>query len=237
MSSADTILIVDDDPTVRQAFAIALTRAGYAVRECEDGIEALEQVQAAEPSLIILDVDMPGLDGWKTLAKLRQRGCVRPILMITHVHDVDSRVQGLESGADDYLGKPCSASEVVARVRALLRRAPLRRSRQTRLRLGNVSVDLEKKVASQGNETARLTRTECALLDILVRRPGVPVSREDIFRHVWGAKPGQSHTLDTHIWRLRRKLGDTGENPRWLLNHPGQGFALAEEVVAEGVGP
>lgn len=237
MASKEKILIVDDDPAVRSAFNNALTRAGYDVSECEDGLAALERVQGEAPTLIILDVEMPRLDGWKTLAELRRRGCVRPVLMVTHVADVGSRVRGLDSGADDYLAKPCDAPELLARIRAILRRSSS--SMQTAaapLRFGNVAVDLERKTAMRDMTPLRLTRTEYALLALLTEHLGTPVSRELIVERVWGGKEGNSHTLDTHLWRLRKKLGDTGDKPRWILNHAGIGYTLSAETVNEGTG-
>src|SRR5687768_15661900 len=120
------ILVVDDDADVRALFKAALVRAGYDVTECGDGLEALERMQQEPSDLIILDVEMPRLNGRRTLTELRRRGFAQPVLMITHLNDVDSRVRGLEEGADDYLGKPCVPAELLARVHALLRRAGTR---------------------------------------------------------------------------------------------------------------
>lgn len=231
MPTTEKILLVDDDPAVRRAFRQALTSMGYAVGECEDGMVLLERIQAEEPSLIVLDVEMPRMDGWKTLAELRRRGWKQPVLMVTHVDDVDSCVRGLDSGADDYVSKPCSAPELLARVRALLRRAASVRTVPTTLRFGDVLVDLERKTATCGTEEFRLTRSEFALLACLLEKIGTPVSREVIFERVWGGKVGKSHTLDTHLWRLRKKLGDTSDNPHWICNHAGVGYSLAVEVA------
>lgn len=231
MASAEKILIVDDDPTVRGAFSAALAKAGFAVSECGDGLEALERVKVEVPSLIILDVDMPRLNGWKTLAELRRRGCARPVLMVTHVDDIDSRVRGLESGADDYIGKPCDAPELLARVRAVLRRSAPVQTLISELHFGNVTVDLERKTAMRDAAPMPLTRTEYALLTVLSEHIGTPVSREIINARVWGGRVGNSHTLDTHLWRLRRKIGDDGDKPRWIRNHAGIGYTMAAEVA------
>ena len=236
MASVEKILIVDDDPAVRSAFNAALTRAGYHVSECEDGLAALNSVQTAAPTLIILDVEMPRMDGWKTLAELRRRGCARPVLMVTHVADVDSRVRGLDTGADDYIGKPCDAPELLARVRAILRRSSPVHATAAPLRFGNVVVDLERKTAMRDTVQLRLTRTEYALLAVLHEHLGTPVSRELIIERVWGGKEGNSHTLDTHLWRLRRKLGDTGDKPHWIQNHAGIGYTMSVETANEDAG-
>jgi DNA-binding response OmpR family regulator len=225
------ILVVDDDADVRAAFRRSLLHAGYAVIECENGREALEREPLEQPVLIILDIDMPELDGRKTLAELRRRGCSRPVLIVTHIDDEASRVDGLELGADDYIGKPCSAAELVARVRAVLRRYKAGDIAAPTLRFGDVVVDLENKMAVSGTTLIRLTRTEFALLALLREHIGRPVSRERIIARVWGGKIGNSHALDTHLWRLRKKLGDTSEAPRWILNQSGIGYTMAAEVM------
>lgn len=228
MKVRPTILVVDDDAVVRSLFVQTLNAAGFDTTEAEDGIAALEQATAQSPAVIVLDVDMPRMNGWKTLAELRRRGCDRPVLMITHVNDAESRVQGLETGADDYIGKPCLPAELIARVNALLRRAPPAPARQ--LRFGDVRVDLDAKKAERAGEPLRITRTEYELLELLFRHAGKPVSREAMLEHLWGARTGMTHTVDTHLWRLRKKLGDTGESPRWIQNIAGIGYVLSSEA-------
>jgi two-component system response regulator MprA len=235
MPAPAKILLVDDDPDVRAQFAAALSQVGYQVAHCEDGMSALECLAAENPALIILDVEMPRMNGWKTLAELRRRKCPQPILMVTHVNDVDSRVHGLDTGADDYIGKPCTAGELQARVRALLRRAPGTTKRPSVLHFGPTVVDLDKKSATRDGEPVRLTRTEYALLELLCENLGKPVSREQINLRVWGGQQSSSHTLDTHLWRLRQKLGDTDDEPRWIRNLPAIGFVLSLEEGKKGV--
>lgn len=234
MKVRPTILVVDDDPVIRSLFVQALTGAGFDTVESEDGMDALERANAQTPALIVLDVEMPRMNGWKTLAELRRRGCTQPILMITHVNDVDSRVHGLETGADDYIGKPCLPTELIARVRALLRRSPLASSR--RLRFGDIVVDLDGKKAERAGQPLRITRTEFALLELLFRNAGKPVSREAMLEHLWGARSGTSHTIDTHLWRLRKKLGDAGDTPRWIQNVAGFGYVLSPETARDARG-
>lgn len=233
MSGASKILLVDDDASVRVVYKIALTAAGFEVFDADDGDQALEQMRTSPPDLVILDVEMPRLDGWRTLAQLRSRGHSQPVLMITRVDDVDSRVHGLDSGADDYLGKPCTAAELLARVRALLRRAarPLQPSRV--LRFGNIVVDLDRKSATQDGADVALTRTEYALIEVFVRHPGKPVPRQVIAEEVWGNGSENSHTLDTHLWRLRKKLGDRTDEPRWIRNISGIGYVLTPDPAPD----
>jgi DNA-binding response OmpR family regulator len=226
MKATDTILLVDDDKEVRALFRRTLTGAGYAVSECSDGMEALDRVKEKTPALIILDVDMPRLDGWKTLAQLRKDGYAQPVLMVTHVNDVDSRVHGLDTGADDYLGKPCEPSELLARVRALLRRPAPTPNSSTPLRLGDVVINLEAKTATRDGKPIQLTRTEYALIEVLLHHAGKPVSRELLLERLWGGSSGRSHTVDTHLWRLRKKIGDTRDEPRWIQNLSGIGYML-----------
>jgi two-component system response regulator MprA len=225
------IMLVDDDPQIRIVFNRALTRAGFRVVECSDGSEAVERVPREAPALIILDVDMPRLNGWKTLAELRRQVNTPPVLMLAHMSDLASRVRGLDAGADDYLGKPCDVAELVARVRALLRRTQPRTASGRLLQFGDLVVDLEQKTASRGGTPVRFTRTEYALLDLFRDHAGKPVSRDLMLERLWGSHSGNSHTVDTHLWRLRRKLGDTGENPRWLQNFPGIGYRLTWDAV------
>jgi two-component system, OmpR family, response regulator MprA len=226
MPTRTKILLVDDEPEVRGLFKRVLTHAGYGVTECPDGADALEAVTRDAPALIVLDVEMPRQDGWKTLAQLRRSGCTQPILMITHVSDVDSRVQGLELGADDYLAKPCEPAELLARVRALLRRSSGIRQSTTTLRFGEVVIDLERKVATRADQPVRLTRTEFSLIAILAETPGRPVTREKLLERLWGASSGRSHTVDTHLWRLRKKLGNGAADLPWIKNLPGMGYVL-----------
>ncbi len=227
MAEATRLWVIDDNPDIRAAFAYALIKEGYAVTEFENGGDALAQLEASPPALIILDVDMPVLDGWQTLQELRTRGCLQPVLMITGTNDVGSRVRGLELGADDYIGKPCQPTELVARVRALLRRTtPPFQSAIKLLIRGDVKIDLDRKTATKGNERLALTRTDFALLKLLSENKGAPVSRETILRDIWKARAGNSHALDTHLWRLRKKLGDTNDASQWIQNIPGIGFMM-----------
>jgi len=229
MPEATHLWIIDDNPDVRASFSYALIKEGYRVDEFQNGNDALNQLSVQPPSLIILDVDMPVLDGWQTLQELRRRGYLQPVLMITGTNDVGSRVKGLELGADDYIGKPCEPTELIARVRALLRRtnSPFVPTVKLLVR-GDVKIDLERKTATKGDERLALTRTDFALLKLLSENKGAPVSRETILRDVWKARSGNSHALDTHLWRLRKKLGDTNDASQWIQNIPGIGFMMSD---------
>ena len=225
MRVPDKVWIVDDEAAVRATYSYVLKNAGYHVAECENGLQALGRLEQEQPLLVVLDIEMPGLNGWKTLAELRRHGCTRPVLVLTHLNDEDSRVRGLEEGADDFIAKPCSARELLARVRALLRRAAPATSRKP-LRFGEVVIDLETKTAKKKEAPLRLSRTDYALLELLHESRGKLVSRDLILQRIWHGHSGGSHALDTHLWRLRKKLGDPGDETGWIRNVPGIGYVM-----------
>lgn len=234
MPRAALILIVDDEPAVRTVFRHILAAGEFAVAECADGEAALEYCAKNSPALIVLDVEMPRRDGWSTLQELRRRGHEQPVLILTHVSDVKSVVRGLEAGADGYLGKPCEPAELLARVKALLRRGGSSLQGKRRLRCGEVVVDLERKSALEGETPLGLTRTEFELLELLSESPGKPVAREVIVARIRSGRQGSSQALDTLLWRLRRKLGDTGAEPQWIQNRPGIGYVLPAKIAEAG---
>lgn len=221
------LLLVDDDRNLRESCANTLRAAGYRVLEAEDGLAGLELMQREDPALVLLDVDMPQLDGWQTLQRLRDRGDRTPVLMLTGLGDVTNRVRGLGAGADDYLAKPCDVRELLARVHALLRRSQPVPAGARVLRFGEITVDLDQHAVISAHEAPTLTRTEFALLELLARKDGCPASRDEILDGVWGYthRPA-TRTVETHIWRLRGKLGDDCVEARWIRTVPGAGYAL-----------
>jgi two-component system response regulator MprA len=224
------LLIADDNRILRSAYAVLLRRAGYRVLEAADGLEAVELWAREDPALIILDVNMPGMDGWQALERLKLRGCRRPTLMMTALDEVEHRVKGLAAGADDYVGKPCDIRELNARVLALLRRFEPAASGLAVLHFGDITVDLRERVAFSTEGPVALTRTEFALLELLARHHGRPVTRETILDAVWGyTNRPNTRTVETHVWRLRGKLHDGGEGARWIRTIPGAGYQLACE--------
>lgn len=228
MNGRPAILLVDDESAVRLGLSLVLKQAGYMVGEAGDGLQAVESVKTTMPDLIILDVEMPRMDGWQTIAALRRMEVGCPILMFTQLADTPARVRGLDTGADDYVCKPCTPEELLARVRALLRRTGKVKQPESTLRFGDVVVDLEHRTATKAGQPLRLSPTDYVLLRLLVATPGVPVSREAIAENVWDGGAGSSHALDTHLWRLRKKLGDDATAPRWLKNVPGFGYVLSQ---------
>lgn len=236
MSVGHKILLVDDEARVRALFRRALAGAGYHILECENGVEALVRIEQERPALVVLDVNMPQMNGWQTLTELRRRGSKQLVLMMTELNDLDSRVHGLDRGADDYMGKPFQASELRARVRALLRRAPAALASPDPLRFGNLVVDLEGKSAHRGSQPVRLTRTEYALLELFQRHAGRPVSREVILETMWGTRSGNSNTVATHLWRLRKKLGGASDQDRWIKNLAGIGYVMKDDTMLSSEG-
>ena len=221
------LLLVDDDGCLRGSCASALRAVGYRVLEAADGQAALELFRRENPALVVLDVDMPQLDGWQTLQQLRAGGDRTPVLMLTGLGDVVHRVRGLGAGADDYLAKPCDMRELLARVHALLRRSQSPATGTRVLRFGDHTVDLENHLVTSTHEAPALTRTEFALLELLARKDGRPASRDEILDGVWGYthRPA-TRTVETHIWRLRGKLGDDVVEARWIRTIPGAGYSL-----------
>jgi two-component system response regulator MprA len=221
------ILVADDDAVVRTILISFFGRKGYRVLEASNGQEAMDLIKREKPALVILDIEMPEIGGLTVLKRLRESGNTTPVLIASSRGGVDDRIEGLTSGADDYLPKPFDLEELLARVQALLRRRTAPSNPVARLQLGEVEINLSERRAQAPGRTIRLSRTECAILDLLARNAGKPVSREQLFDVVWGyTYLPSSRTLDTHVWRLRQKLGDSAETPRWIRNISGVGYQL-----------
>ncbi|MDO8540676.1 MAG: response regulator transcription factor [Opitutaceae bacterium] len=227
MSTLPRILVVDDDRAFVHVVTYCLECQGYRVIEAFDGKAGIDLAIRERPALVVLDIEMPLLDGFKVCRELRRLNFDSPILMLTGKSEIECRVSGLDAGADDYLAKPCDPRELLARIRALLRKRQRAEFEATVLYLGSVQVDLAGKTALCEGKPLPLTRMEYALLVLLARNAGRPVSRETILDVVCGCTRFPStRTVDTHIWRLRKKIGDDGENPRWVKSIPGQGYCL-----------
>jgi len=223
------ILVVDDDQAVRDSLRRALALQGYDVGLASDGEEALLMIRKNPNAidLVILDVLMPRLDGLEVARRLRGDGSRLPILMLTARDQVNDRVSGLEAGADDYLVKPFALEELVARVRALLRRlAPDETA--TTLKFADLELDTGTREVKRGDESLTLTRTEFALLELFLRNPRQVLTRSVIFDRVWGYDFGYgSNSLDVYISYLRKKT-EAGGKPRLIHTVRGVGYALRE---------
>jgi two-component system response regulator MprA len=224
------ILVVDDERAVRESLRRALELDGYEVELAADGREALyrfETVDNGQPDAVILDVLMPGMDGLEVCRRLRKTGSSVPVLMLTARDEVESRVAGLDAGADDYVTKPFALEELLARVRALLRRAAGGSSEV--LRFGDLELDPGTREVRRGNDPIELTRTEFSLLELFMLNPRQVLTRSVIFERVWGYDFGfASNSLDVYIGYLRRKT-EAGGRPRLIQTVRGVGYALREQ--------
>jgi DNA-binding response OmpR family regulator len=223
----ERILIIEDELHMRTALADVLAGEGYRPLTAADGRSGLERALAEKPDLILLDIMMPRLDGYEVCAELRRLENAVPILMLTAKGQVADRVRGLDAGADDYLVKPFSTGELLARVRALLRRIHRQTAAAVRLDLGDVHIDLVKQTAARAKQPLHLTAKEFAMLRLLAETPGEPVSRERFLDVVWGyAAFPTTRTVDTHIASLRAKLEPNPDEPRWIQTVHGVGYRL-----------
>jgi two-component system, OmpR family, response regulator MprA len=222
------VLVVDDERAVRESLRRALELEGYQVELAADGEDALERLGADPADAAILDVLMPGIDGLEVCRRLRADGNSVPVLMLTARAEVDSRVAGLDAGADDYLPKPFALAELLARLRALLRRAGNGDDTGDVLRFSDLELDLGTREVRRGERAIDLTRTEFALLELFLRNPRQVLTRSIIFERVWGYDFGPtSNSLDVYIGYLRRKTEDGGAG-RLIHTIRGIGYALRE---------
>jgi DNA-binding response OmpR family regulator len=221
------ILIIEDELPMRTALKDCLEAEGYRVLTAAEGETGLKRALEEKPDLVLLDIMMPRLDGYAVCAELRRRSNPVPILMLTAKGHIDDRVTGLDVGADDYLVKPFSTEELLARVRAMLRRVRRETQAPTTLTLSDVRVDLVKQTALRGRKQLHLTAKEFAMLRLLAETPGEPVSRERFLDIVWGyAAFPTTRTVDNHIASLRAKLEPDPDKPRWIKTVHGVGYKL-----------
>jgi two-component system, OmpR family, response regulator MprA len=219
------ILVVEDDTEITDALRRSLRHEGYEVRTAGDGVEALDAAARFIPDLVVLDLGLPRLDGIEVCKQLRADGDV-PILILTARTETDDRVNGLDSGADDYLVKPFERQEILARIRALLRRRPPRGSAS--LTAGDLTLKPDTREVKRGEREIELTNREFELLEYLMRNERLVVSRERLLDEVWGYDPtAATNTIDVFISNLRRKLEAAGE-PRLLHTKRGAGYVLKE---------
>jgi DNA-binding response OmpR family regulator len=227
------ILIIEDELPMRTALADCLTSEDYRVITAADGAIGLNKAIAEKPDLILLDLMMPRLDGFGVCAELRRLGHSTPILILTAKGQIEDRVRGLDLGADDYLVKPFSMDELLARVRALLRRFERAGKNLCELALGDVRVDFPRQQAWRKKQELHLTVKELAILRLLAEAEGEAVSREKFLDVVWGyASFPTTRTVDMHIASLRGKIETDPENPKWIKTVHGVGYRL--EVAMKG---
>jgi two-component system response regulator MprA len=220
-----TILVVDDDPKIASVVGRGLRFEGFAVRTAVDGDEALRTARDDPPDLIILDLMLPGIDGLEVCRRLR-RGTNAPILMLTARDSVPDRVAGLNSGADDYLAKPFDFDELLARVRALLRRAAP--GQEQLLTFADLRLNVATREVFRAQRRLDLTAREFAVLQLLMRSPRHVLSREQILERIWGSGEVESNAVEVYIGRLRDKL-EADDEPRLIQTIRGAGYSLREE--------
>jgi DNA-binding response OmpR family regulator len=221
------ILIIEDELPMRTALQDLLSAEGYRVLSASDGESGLKKVRDEKPDLVLLDVMMPKLDGFSVCAELRRLSIKTPVIMLTAKGMVEDRVTGLDAGADDYLSKPFSTEELLARIRAQLRRVSGKGAAPAEIALGDVRINLIRQTASRGRKAVHLTSREFAMLRLMSESSGEPISRERFLDVVWGytAFP-TTRTVDTHIASLRSKLEKNPEQPRWIKTVHGVGYKL-----------
>jgi two-component system, OmpR family, response regulator MprA len=223
------ILVVDDDPGVRESLRRSLAFNGYDIELAEDGQRALAAIAMRRPDAVVLDVMMPGLDGLETCRRLRAAGEDLPVLMLTAREAITDRVAGLDAGADDYLVKPFALEELLARLRALLRRTVGSADAGQQLKFSDLTLDLGTREVWRGTRSITLTRTEFHLLELLMRHPRQVLERGQILEEVWGYDfPTTANSLEVYVGYLRRKLEAEGE-PRLIHTVRGVGYSLREQ--------
>jgi two-component system response regulator MprA len=231
-NEAERILIVDDEPAVREALRRSLAFEGYATKDAVDGLDALAAMESYAPDLVVLDVQMPRMDGLTAARRIRAAGSTVPILMLTARDTVGDRVTGLDAGADDYLVKPFELDELFARIRALLRRSSYASATAAGpaeddvLAFEDLRMNLATREVTRGGRTVELTRTEFTLLEMFLTHPRQVLTREQILKAVWGFDfEPSSNSLDVYVMYLRRKT-EAGGEPRLVHTVRGVGYAL-----------
>ncbi len=221
-----SLLLIDDDKTLTALLGDHLRSAGYAVTIANHGEEALSRLAKGQPDLVILDVMMPGMDGWQVLEKVRVNSDV-PIIMLTAKDQEFDKLRAFRRGVDDYVTKPFSFAELTARVQAVLSRLARSIENQDKLTTGDLEIDFLRRRVTRNGTPVDLTPTEYSILEVLARRPDVPVASEELVSQVWGpAYQGEVEHVKHYIWSLRRKLEADPGDPAHLVTERGYGYRL-----------
>jgi len=230
------ILVAEDDADIRQLVADVLEHVGYEVLVASDGPSALQVVRTRRPDLLVLDLGLPGMDGLDVARTIRRQSDL-PIIMLTARAEESDTLVGLELGADDYVAKPFSTKELVARVRAVLRRVHARAPAGRVMRVGDLEIDEERMFVGRGGQRVELTASEFALLSTMAHSPGRVFTRAQLLDAIHGeAFEAYERAIDAHIKNIRRKLEPVPQQPRYLLTVFGVGYRLAEDHELQGAG-
>ncbi|MGZ3600381.1 MAG: response regulator transcription factor [Ktedonobacterales bacterium] len=234
-----TILVADDDPPLLRLITRNLQLEGYEVLAASDGQQALDAIEAHAPDLVLLDVMMPRMDGFTVAERVREFSTT-PIIIVTARGQDQDKIRGLDAGADDYLTKPFSVDELLARVRAVLRRARLSpnesgQGAHTTMSIGDLTVDFAQHVVTMRGKEVTLTPIEYRLLSYLIQNAGRVVTHDLLLEHVWGAEyVGESHLLQVNMNRLRHKIEPDAAHPHYILTKVGVGYTFPAQPVAQG---
>jgi two-component system, OmpR family, KDP operon response regulator KdpE len=225
--SAGRILVVDDQPQMRRFMRSTLTSAGYEIDDAKTGEEALNKLREFHPDLVLLDINMPGMGGLATCREIRA-GTTAGIIMLTVRNTEQDKVAALDAGADDFVTKPFSTPELLARIRAALRRIPASQSAPVRIRVGDLSIDFGARMVRNGEKTAHLTPKELDLLRYLSQRPNQSVSHRELLQAVWGPDYGdQVDYLRAIVKNLRKKVEANPEEPQYVMTEPWIGYRFS----------
>ena len=229
--SLGVLVVVEDDEAIRRGLVDALSYSGYTVHEASDGERGLEVCLAVEADLVLLDIMMPKMDGLAVLKELRKPKPDVPVIFLTARGEETDRIGGLKLGADDYIVKPFSLDELMARIEAVLRRMPARPSQRKKMTIAGRSIDFERREAVLEDGTRRtLTEREAEVIGFLAANPGRAVTRDELLQKVWGLDPRGTHTrtVDMAVARIRESLGDDPSQPEIIKTVRGKGYMLAE---------
>jgi two-component system KDP operon response regulator KdpE len=218
------ILLVEDDPALRRALRTMMRSRDFQVRDVDNGEDAVVIASGGGADVIVLDLGLPDIDGLEVLRRVRSFSDV-PVVVLTAHYQQQEKIRALDAGADDYVTKPFDPEELLARLRAALRRAPHAPPAPTLIRIDDLEIDMTRRRVARAGETVHLTRTELSLLELLARNPGKLLTQELLLREVWGPEYGtESNYLRVYIGQLRKKLGDDAAHPRLILTEPGIGY-------------
>lgn len=221
-----TILVVDDEVHIQELIKFNLSKNGFQVITADNGIDALTIAEDEKPDLILLDLMIPGIDGLEVCKKIRRNSSIEsiPIIMITAKGEELDKILGLELGADDYITKPFSVRELVARVKAMLRRTSLKQE-ESKMKFGNISIDFQKHEVFRNNARVELTLKEFELLEILIKNKGKVMTRDFLLDKIWGYEyVGETRTVDVHVRHLRQKIEEDDKNPIYIQTIRGIGY-------------